>query len=117
MINSTIDNKLTMVVLSEEAIKALELMPVGLLDSDEDEAEAVRLEAIKYTTNSLRKLSYPGYFISGNGGLEEAIPHAIQMEASINELDAITHTERALAFKKSTAGTALKNANLALNSI
>jgi len=106
-----------MVVSSEEATKALELMPVGLLESDEDEGEVRRLEAIKHTTNSLRKLSYPGHFISGHGGIEEATPHAMQMEQSINELDAISNAEKALAFKKSTAGTALKNANLALSNI
>ena len=104
-----------MAPLSEEAIKALELMPVGLLPT-EIGGDEVHLETIKYTTASLRKLGYPGYYISGNGGVEEAIPHAMHTEAVINELDSISNVERAMAFKKSCAGTALKYANVALRS-
>ena len=72
--------------VSEEAIKALELMPVGLLEHEKDEKEPRKLETIKYTTASLRKLSYAGYYISGYGGVEEAVPHAVFIEAAVEEL-------------------------------
>jgi hypothetical protein len=102
--------------LTEEAVKALELMPVGLADYEKDDAVADprNIESIKYTTNSLRKLSYAGYYTSGNGGIEEAIPHAIFIEQTVNELDGLGHLEKALAFKKSCAGFALTNANESL---
>ena len=49
--------------------------------------------------------------------MDEVLPHAIQMEASINEWEQVGEVEKALAFKKSTAGNALKNANQALTAI
>jgi hypothetical protein len=100
--------------ITEEAVKALELVPVPLLDYEIDGDKAPKLENIKYTTNSLRKLSYVGYYITGMGGLPEIIPHATQMEASINEWPNVSHVERVLAFKKSLAGTALSTANQVL---
>ena len=51
--------------ISEEAVKALELMPVGLLDHEkEQEKEHQKLETIKHTTSSMRKLSYAAYYIN-----------------------------------------------------
>ena len=106
-----------MAPFTEEAAKALELMPVSLLDHELDPEKAPRLETIKYTSRSLRKLGYPGYYLTGHGGVEEVIPHAIQTEAAINEWESIGELEKALAFKKSTAGNALRNANKALGEL
>jgi len=106
-----------MAPITEEAVKALELMPVGLLESEIDSDKAPKLESIKYTTLTLRKLSYLGYYINGMGDLEEVVPHAIQLEAAINEWTNIGHVEKAMAFKKSLAGTALATANSALQSL
>ena len=102
--------------LSEEAVTALELMPVGILDHERNEGDedTPKLETIKYTTNTLRKLSYASSYCAGHGGLEEAVPHAITTEKAIMELVAINNVERAMAFKKSLAGPALDNANVAL---
>lgn len=97
-----------MAPIAEEAIKAPELMPVGLMDSEIDSDKAPKLESIKCATNSLRELSHLGYCINGMGDLEEVVPHAIQMEMSINEWASVSHVEKAVAFKKSLAGTSRK---------
>ena len=99
-----------------EAVKALALMPVPLLDYEIDSSKAPKLESIKHTTTDNTKLAYLGYYITGSGEQQEIIPHAMQMEASINEWGPhIGQLERVLAFKKSLLGTALATANKVLD--
>jgi hypothetical protein len=107
--------KTVTMVLSEEAVKALELMPVGLLDHEQEESpEVKKLETIKYTTMTLQKMGYASYYITGAGGMEEIIPHAVFTEQAINEWVNVSHFERSLAFKRSCTGIALMHANAAL---
>jgi hypothetical protein len=48
--------------VTEEAVKVLELMPIGLANYEKDDAVAdpCNIESIKCTTTSLRKLTYAG---------------------------------------------------------
>ena len=86
--------------ITEDAIRALELMPVGLSDQEKDDNHEPReLESIKCATNSLRKMSYASYYITGAGGVEEVAPHAMFTEQAINEWDNVSHGEKVLAFK------------------
>jgi hypothetical protein len=109
---------MSLIPASEEAAAKLALMPINLFDWETDDNKidlAPKNEAIKYTTEEDdRKVSYSSYYISGIGGLPEIVTHAMFTEQSIDELQTLSHLQKALAFKKSLAGKALANAGLAL---
>jgi hypothetical protein len=53
------------------------------------------------------KYSYLGYIISGNLGMQQAIPHARHCEQVINEIPGLSHVTKATGLKASLFGTAL----------
>ena len=70
---------------TDEATKALELLPIGLSESEVDSDKAPNLESLKSSSSALRKLNHLGCHVNGMGDLEEVAPHTIQLEGAINE--------------------------------